>query len=343
MIPSSQHASRFPRTLLLVSLFWGTSGCSNPPALGGANQILVVAPESVWQELEPDIKEALEPSTFTVRDERVFEVAHTDPSVGRWENLRVMRQLLLIGTAEDPIIAEALQEYRGAVPAPPAVVQVRNVWAQNQLVTIALVSPGYDPAEVRALLPSIGETFLRQFEEYARARMFVTRPNVELADSLRQAAGFSIVVPQVYRYREVEPGVIVLRNDQPDPSSLIRNVTVTSKPSGEVEFSSESARVWREELAARTTTPPQVTEVLPEWHQIQIDGRNALQIQGIWSNPPGQWPAAGPFMSRLVDCGDRVFLIDAWLYAPGAAKYEYMFQLNTVLNSFECAQSARTE
>ncbi len=313
------------------------SGCEKPRALGDANQILIGTSAQVYQSLADDLEEALEPRTFTVRDERVFDIAHVDPAEPGWANVRVLRQVLLIGSAEDPAVTEALQQLRGEIPSAPTVVQVRNVWAQNQLVTVALLPAGSQPSAALPLLAQIGDVYLRQYEDYARARMFVTGADDALTDSLRKNAGFALVLPRVYRYSEVEPGVLEFRNDQPDPSRLIRNITVDSRRTGEIEFSSESAVAWREQLAARITVPPQVTESLQEWHQLQIDGRTALQVQGIWSNPPGGWPAAGPFIARLVDCGARLFLIDAWLYAPGSAKYEYMYQLNTILDSFECA------
>jgi hypothetical protein len=33
---------------------------------------------------------------------------------------------------------------------------------------------------------------------------------------------------------------------------------------------------------------------------------------------------------------DRIYLIDAWLYAPGDEKYEYMIQLDQIVASFDC-------
>jgi hypothetical protein len=169
--------------------------------------------------------------------------------------------------------------------------------------------------------------------------MFVTRPNTELADSLARNAGFTLTLPQVYRYAQVEPRTFVFRNDQPDPSRLIRNVTVDSRPAGEVGMDAETAAAWRAQLAERLTHPPQVTEALPGSRPVQLGERPALQIQGIWSNPPGEWPSAGPFLTRLVECPDQLYLIDAWLYAPGIPKYEYMYQLNTILDSFRCTRA----
>jgi hypothetical protein len=37
---------------------------------------------------------------------------------------------------------------------------------------------------------------------------------------------------------------------------------------------------------------------------------------------------------------DKTYFIDAWLFAPGKKKYEYMIQLQTILNSFRCGSAA---
>jgi hypothetical protein len=44
-------------------------------------------------------------------------------------------------------------------------------------------------------------------------------------------------------------------------------------------------------------------------------------------------------LTRLVQCPEYVYLVDSWLYAPGRAKYEYMVQLQTLLDSFRCASA----
>ncbi|MEX2569852.1 MAG: DUF4837 family protein [Gemmatimonadota bacterium] len=324
-------------SVLLIVVTVGLWGCDKPRALGEPRQILVAAPQGLWDALEEDIKNALEPRTFTVRDERVFDVAHVDPIEPGWADLRIMRQILVIGPPENPAVAAAIEAYDSEIPPAPGVFQVRNLWAREQLVTVAVLPAGGDPESLRPLLQPLGQTLLNQFEQYARTRMFVTGPDEELRDSLSRNAGFTLTLPRVYRAEELEPGVFQFRNDQPDPSQLIRNITVASRPSDEAQMSAESAAQWRAELAERLTQPPQETQAGAEGHSLEINGRPALQIDGIWSNPPNQWPAAGPFITRLVECPDRTFLVDAWLYAPGTAKYEYMFQLNTIIDSFECA------
>ena len=62
-------------------------------------------------------------------------------------------------------------------------------------------------------------------------------------------------------------------------------------------------------------------------------------MQATWRNPPGSgWPAGGPFITYGITCAnqDRTYFVDAWLYAPGREKYEYMIQLETILGTFRC-------
>jgi hypothetical protein len=72
---------------------------------------------------------------------------------------------------------------------------------------------------------------------------------------------------------------------------------------------------------------------------VSFEGRTAVEIRAQWRNPPDRgWPAGGPLIVRSLTCDaqDRAYLLDAWLYAPGHEKYEYMIQLETLLDTFQC-------
>lgn len=313
------------------------SACDKPVAYGAANNIMVAAPDSVWDQLQEQIEAALEPRAFTVRDERIFDVGQVDPRSDEWDRLRALRQVLVIGEPADPWVSQALERTQGSPPTPPAVVQARNVWAQNQSVTVLLLPPASSPTAAEPLIAEAGPKLVSQLEAYARSRMFASGADSALADSLREVAGFSVLLPELYRMREVRPGMYEFRNDNPDPATLIRAIQVDSRRNGEVEMTPEAALEWRREMAGISTEPPQVTDpALVGTRRLTVDGHPALQIQGVWSNPPGDWPAGGPFLALLVQCPQRTYLADAWLYAPGKAKYEYLVQLQTILDSFRC-------
>ena len=273
-----------------------------------------------------------------MRNERVFDVAHVTPRSADWKDFQRLHNVLVIGEPADPWVAEALQAYSGSVPTPPAIVQVHDVWARTQLVTVLLMPPGSGPEAVRPLIPRLGQQYIHEMETYARARMFATGADSALADSLLKTAGFGLLVPHVYRLSEPQSGLFVFRNDNPDPSKLIRQLEVASRPAGEVELSGAAVRDWRARVAEVTTQPPQAVDTVAKARELQVDGHPALEIQGAWSNPPGEWPAGGPFITRLVQCPERAYLVDAWLYAPGKSKFQYMVQLQTMLDSFRCSR-----
>jgi hypothetical protein len=327
-----------PAALAALPVALLLAACDPPTSVGENTSIVVAAPASVWDGIESAVARALEPSTFTVRDERIFDVAHVDPTSNDWADFRKVRQLLVVGEAGDPWVARALEEVDGEVTREPAILQAEDVWARPQQVTIVLVPPGSGPDVAAGMMGQVGEHYVRQLEAYSRSRMFVTGEHEGLADSLARVAGFSLRVPNVYRVEEPRPGIFVFRNDQPDPSQLIRQITVTRRPSGEVPLTPETAHAWRSEVAAQTTEPPQVTDTIQIARtDLTVGGRPAVEMQATWTNPPNGWPAGGPIITRLVQCPEHTYLVDGWLYAPGRAKYEYMVQIQTLLDSFRCA------
>ena len=107
----------------------------------------------------------------------------------------------------------------------------------------------------------------------------------------------------------------------------------------------ESVEVeWRDGLAESLYDPGQIsnTELLST-KRLLIASRESRRVQAVWTNAPeADWPAAGNFIVQSVRCPEqeRLYLIDAWLYAPGRDKFEYLLQLETVLDSFRCAATS---
>ncbi|MBA4158289.1 MAG: hypothetical protein H0X65_12535, partial [Gemmatimonadetes bacterium] len=123
-----------PRPLLLLALVGviGSSGCDKPQSLGDPNALIIGAAGPAWAEMQEEVETALEPRTFTVRDERIFRVTHVDPEGPTWGDLRRFQQVLLIGEPGDEWIAQALDRAGQPLPQLPAVVEARNVWARGQ-------------------------------------------------------------------------------------------------------------------------------------------------------------------------------------------------------------------
>lgn len=327
--------------LILALLLTGVAtACDQGGAFGDETSIIAVMEPELWSAVEEDVYDALEPTIFTVRDERTFQVTYQDPEGEYWGRLRQFRQLLMAGTGDEPWLQDVMDRVdTDDLGEFPQVMQIRNVWARGQLVTLILLPEADTEETFRGLLPDLGELYDRQYRDLALARMFVSGRDSALAGQLEEDAGFSLLLPEVY-YWDRRDSVYIFRNDNPDPSELIRQIAVTWRTPIPGELDGEEILEWRQELASEYYSVAQVVDLSQaEAGPFLHDRHSAYQIQAVWQNPPEEnWPAAGPFILWAVACPeqDRLYLLDAWLYSPGREKYQYMIQLQTILESFSC-------
>ncbi len=343
---STSASSRGAAAAALIAVALSAAACDKPLAWGDANSLIVVAPDSLWAEVEEDTYAVLEPRIFTTRDENMFVVTQIDPTNPSFKDLKVFRQVLVFATLDDPLLQEAsrkaeLVDSLGTFGT-PTVFQARDVWARGQTVTGVVLRAGQEVDSWLEQLPLVLAIVDSSYREWVRRRMFATPPDTALARELRERFGFSITVPRVYDHvvragdEAIGDSIVILRNDNPDPSNLIRSVLISWRPALD-SLTAEAAIAWRAAVDSVHYNVPQsidldrsaVTEFLHE-------GVRALEVTGVWSDEEVDFPAAGPFIVWSLQCPGRTFFIDAWLYAPDESKYEYMLQLQEILDSFRC-------
>jgi hypothetical protein len=321
----------------LFSLF--TAACDRTGAFGDATSIVAAMDPGLWSQVENDVYSTLEPTIQTVRDERTFTVTFQDPTEELWGRLRQFKQLLLVGTGEEDWMADVMGRLDDVAGTPPQILQVRDVWARAQSVTVILLPESGQPDALRSQLGPLHELYDSQYRSLALSRMFISGRDSALADTLSREAGFSLLLPEVY-YWDRTDSVYLFRNDNPDPSELIRQVAVTWRTPLPAELDGEELLAWRAELAGQYYAEPQVVDLANvKAGPFSHEGWSAYQIQAVWQNAPeANWPAGGPFILWALACPaqDRLYLLDSWLYAPGREKYQYMIQLETILGSFRC-------
>ena len=331
-------------TAVLLASALPLSACGlHGPAFGDANSIIVGALTSVWNEIEDSLLLSLEPSiTTTVESEEIFQITHHDPTDSMWVNLRRFRQLLLVGKATDSWIRTALDAAESE-PSPGEVVRATDVWARGQVVTIVVLPESGATDVLLGLLPELRDTYLESYRAWALRRMFVSGLDTALVDTLIRTAGFSLRLPNVYEW-DRQGSIFTFRNDNPDPSQLIRQFTVTWRDEPTGDLTPADLVAWRDGLAESVYDPRQISDTeLLSTRRLLIASRESRRVQAVWTNAPeADWPAAGNFIVQSVHCPEqgRLYLIDAWLYAPGRDKFEYLFQLETVLDSFRCASTS---
>src|SRR5690606_29293656 len=108
---------------------------------GDWNSIIAVAAPDVWERVDDVVYAELERTVQTVRDEKTFTVTYQEPYAEIWDQLRNFRQLLMIGTMDDPWIQEAIEKGTGDV-AGPGIHQLARVWSREQTVTLVVLPEG---------------------------------------------------------------------------------------------------------------------------------------------------------------------------------------------------------
>lgn len=309
-----------------------------PMAYGDVNSVIAVMSAERWDQVSDSVYDALEQTINTVRDEKRFTVTYQEPMAEYWERLRRFRQMMVVGTRSDPWVQAALDHAREPITE-NGVHQVYDVWSRGQTVTLVLLDEGWGIAELDPHLTEVAELLDGQFRRYAQNRMYFSGVDSALADTLAMRAGFTMELPEVYRW-EVRDSVYLFRNDNPDPSELIRQVGVTWRTPAVDALERAEVLDWRREsLELQYNEPQMVVLEDAEERSFEFRGHEAYELQAQWQNPPEEdWPAGGPMTTRVITCDqqDRTYLLDAWLYAPGKEKYEYMIQLETLLDSFRC-------
>jgi hypothetical protein len=325
------------RLLLLAAALPLTACGGSQQAMGTTTSIIVLTTDSVWATIGDSVLAALEPRVFTVRDERTFEVTHVSPQDPLWHELRRFRQVLVIGTAEDGWVQPVLRRADGGASG---VARAEDVWARNQLVTAIVVPPAAGPDAALQHVPAVSHAVDSTFRAGARQRMYLSGANTALRDSLRQRHGFGILLPNVYRALTRDDQVHLFQSSTQVGGDLVRSVLVTSRQ-GQVPLTADAALAWRDSVAATQYRPPQTTaRERIEGRALTVGGMQTYEVQGIWDVADPGWPMSGPFITRVVQCPGLAYMIDAWIYGPGRAKYEYMIQLQTLMDQFECATAA---
>ncbi len=336
----SRKSARIEARFLLAVLLLPVA-CDRPPAFGEANSLIVVGDESVWLQVEAETYEQLEPTVFTIREENKFNVTHVDPGGSELEELLLWKQVRVFGGPGDPLI-EAIASEAGSTPEAGAILQAGDVWARGQVATAIVLEPGHEADSWRAALPGVVAMLDAQYRTYALTRMFASGEDTLLSQQLASQFGVRLRAPQIYHGSVGEDGIIRLRNDNPRPSQRIRSVLVErvatdSADTGLVD--ADAVYAWREGIDSVAYNVPQRFERAPvEPRSFDLDGANGIEVRGIWEDE-GTFPAGGPFVARAVVCPDAVWFFDAWLYSPNprASKYEFLMQLEEILDSFRCS------
>ena len=315
------------------------AACDKPPAFGQANSLIVVGDEALWQELEAETYAQLERTVFTTREENTFNVTFVAPGGSELDELLMWKQVLVFGTEGDPLI-EAITAKGRTTPEPGTIQQASDVWSRGQVATAIVLEGGREADSWRSALPEVATLIDSQYRDFALTRMFVSGEDTLLSRTLAERYGVRLRAPNIYHGAIGDDGLVRLRNDNPRPSERIRSILIerVEADGDDAPLDPEAVFAWREGIDSLMYIVSQGFERAPvDPLHFDLGGAEATEVRGVWQDE-GTYPAGGPFISRAVRCPDATWFFDAWLYSPNprASKYEFLLQLEEILDSFRC-------
>lgn len=323
--------------MALVAGLLVAAGCGKPQPYGNPDSVILAMSDSLWQEVEDTTYAALERRLEAVRRERQYQVTHVDPGEERWQQLRLWHQVVVAGAPDDALLQQVAGKAGVSDPTAGSILHAGTLWSRGQVVYGVVLDPTRPAESWRQQLPALYARVDSTYRTFVRERMWVSGRDSARLDTLRQEYGFRIDAPAVYAITEHD-SVVIIRNDNPSPQDLIRQVTVAWRRPPLDSLSVEAAYRWRAALDSVYFGTPQAITRQPETaRRFGHHGREALEVRGDWSDE-GPYPAGGPFTVWLVQCPERTFYVGSWLYSPNPerGKYQYLLHLRWIRRSFRC-------
>lgn len=332
----NRSVTRFAAVAFAALVATALTGCTAPQPFGERHDLVIHADSALWNQVEPVVLETLEARVFTTRPERTFEVTYVAPQDALWQDFRLFWQVLVMGTPQDELVAELVEDSDDPDAQPPAIVHLKDRWARGQLITVMLLPEQGTAQAVHDLLPDLFARLEDAYDEWVIQRMYSSGVNDSLGQVLSEQ-GFVLDVPRVYEFYR-EDSIFRFRNVlQLGDREVLRSLLVTWHNGIETP-PPDTLLAWRERLGDGYYEPAQdVQQEGLRWDTVRAAETDALELRGVFEDRT-EFPAAGPFITRAVPCleADRTYYLDAWLYAPGADKHPYLRQLKILMDSFRC-------
>lgn len=307
----------FPAFALLLML-----SCRQD-SIGPLKGVLVVYHPGLAAFIDGGGLDGIQRTVTTVETEDVFSwaFAETDEFSGTLTERRVI--LFLAETPEDlPDRLEAVS---------PGLWSGEDIWALNQQVIGAVVEDGVLPEPLADMLE---EAYNTQVHRYIYGSFVNTQmSSPERLDSLA-ALGFTIDVPKAYTTHiwKPEDGFIQYQRVAGEECLLMLSIRLLASSS---ELTDSSAIVAREAMARRffyDASADSVDRSRVSVSRVTFGGMSGVSLTGMWRNP--EYLNAGAFTSRILDSGERRYIMDMEVYNPGREKEPYLREGWVIMDTF---------
>lgn len=327
-----------PRFLICLLLFT-LAGCHGlNPSVGSYGEVQVFQHRNGDDTVLAPLREALEVEFTTFQQETLFYLYERE--MNRLEDFQNRKNLLfLVDVSQDGPVLRTAARLLGrnalndvARKQKPQVLFLDNAFSQNQSTGFLIAPTG--PGLVRAVTEKgdfIRNGFLNSSKRRILQLLTYRGENKTLPRRIWDEHNWYIRMPAPFEedYANLENGFFSMQMDRPGRLLFVHwQDGVTALPSG------EELLALRDSLGFQYYDEDVVELSRSKFMPARFQGRDAVRLEGVWQNE--KYIIGGPFRSLafLDEERDRFFLIDYAVYVPGGTKKYYLWELESVVETF---------
>ncbi len=324
-------------------------------ALAKMNEIVVVADDDTWNAVK-DSFDYYFGSAYPLMPspEPKFDIRRFSPKLLEGEPLRKeLRTYVIIADLNDQdspttkMVRNDIGEKRYLKAKSSKqfnVIVGKDKWAKNQIL-IYLFGFGKDNLyrAIRENYPAIAQRIREHDKDQLDASIYVLKgENKSISRAIKEKMGIDIKVPGDFVWlKKDEDNFVWLKKDTPKAALniIIRQYPYTSQS----QFSKDHLIKLRDEYGKKYISSHEegsymtsnVKDLPVMEYDTKIDNRYTKEIRGIWELVNDYM--GGPYATYMIHDKDhnRVIFIDAWVFAPGTSKRNYMMQLDHIIKSIK--------
>jgi uncharacterized protein DUF4837 len=322
---------------------------SKPTALGVMNEIVVICDDDVW---EGDVGDSLtfyfaSPYPIMPAPEPLFDLRHFTPGQLLAQPLRKeLRTYLILADLSDQDSPTTLmvkndigEENLRRFNENPDQFSTAGIdkWARGQLV-VYIMGNGEDDLAMNIIraFPMVSQRIRKHDKAQLQAQTYVNGSSTELTRLVATEFGIDLKVPGDFKLAVHGENFLWIRKDFREVNSSIAIMSFPYEDKSQLQL--EGLIDMRDRIGAliEGTSAGSVMHTnavhLPVYtYPKEIAGRYAIESRGIWEMTEDF--LGGPFINFAVVDGDRIIVIDAFVFAPGKVKRNYIQQLELVIAS----------
>ncbi|MDX1477268.1 MAG: DUF4837 family protein [Saprospiraceae bacterium] len=326
---------------------------SKPTALGKTSELVVVCDQPMWDGAVGDSLIFYYESPYPImpQPEPMFDVRHFTTDDLNADALRKeLRTYLVIGNLSDEdspttnMIREDLgpEKMRRAAEDPAYFTSVgQDKWARGQLIMYLFGKSDDDIIDklIRSF-PTIAQRINQHDKVQVNAATYLDGENVPMSTRVREKFGVELKIPGDFKLAVDRENFLWVRKDTRELTSSIAIRAFDYTDKNQLELDGLINMRDRLGILVQGSSVGSFmrtnAEDLPVYtYQKELGGRYVVESRGIWELTEDF--LGGPFLNYAIIDGNRILMIDCFVFAPGTTKRKYVQQLEHVVSSLKFA------